>query len=457
MHLFQDFIQNWKAKFTYLSSRNCHLILAVSGGIDSVVMADLISKSKFNFDIAHCNFQLRGEESVRDEAFVNVLAGKYESRFFLKQFETEKFAKENKLSIQEAARNLRYQWFNELILHKKKDNNTDSHKTIYVCTAHHADDNIETLLMHLFRGTGIKGLTGIPLIDKDRRIIRPLLFAKRDEILKYANENNLSWVEDSSNSLNKYTRNIIRNKLLPVIQEIFPDVKDNLLNNIYRLSEVSELYNQSIEQHKKRLIEQQGNEYHIPILKLQKLNPINTIIWEIIKYFNFNTSQTNEVKKLFDASNGSYVASQSHRIIKNRNWLIIALTQSAQSLHILIENSNEHISFENGELSFLLTEGSQLSLNPGVATINSAEITFPLLLRKYKKGDYFYPLGMNKKKKLSRFFIDQKLSKTQKENVWVVEMNKKIVWVINYRIDDRFKVTPSTKSVLKITFQEKKL
>jgi tRNA(Ile)-lysidine synthase len=229
-------------------------------------------------------------------------------------------------------------------------------------------------------------------------------------------------------------------------------VEDNLLQNIQRLGEAEILYNQAVAVHKKKLLEVKGNEVHIPVLKLQKSEPLQTIIWEIIKDFQFTAAQTAEVKKLLHSENGKYVASLTHRIIKNRKWLIIAPLQTEAAAHILIEKEDIEIVYEDGALSFkkALSTNYQPSSSPAIATLDAAHMQYPLLLRKWKQGDYFYPLGMKKKKKLSKFFIDLKLSKTAKEKVWVLEMNKKIIWVIGYRIDDRFKITPATKHVLLI-------
>jgi tRNA(Ile)-lysidine synthase len=241
-------------------------------------------------------------------------------------------------------------------------------------------------------------------------------------------------------------------------------VEENLLHNIERLSEAEILYHQAIQQHIKNLCEQKENEIHIPILKLQKSEPLNTIIWEIIKGFNFHAAQVDEVKKLFESGNGSYTASHSHRIIKNRKWFIIASIQPEAAQNILIEEGDKKIKFENGILFLekLETENwhpayraDRMKTSNNIATLDAREIKFPLLLRKWKQGDYFYPLGMQKKKKLGKFFIDQKLSKTEKEKVWVLEMNKKVLWIIGYRIDDRFKITSSTKEVLRLTVKNK--
>ena len=446
MTLPNKFLQHWKQNFNF-SPTNCKLLLAVSGGIDSVVMTNLFYNAGFDFAIAHCNFKLRGKESERDEAFVTELSKKYNKKIFTQRFATEDYAAGKKISIQEAARELRYNWFNEVIRQWSAINSST-----YITTAHNADDNIETSLMFFLRGSGIHGLTGIKEFDKERKIIRPLLFATREEIFMYAKENNISWVEDSSNLSNKYTRNFLRNKLIPAIKEFFPDVKNNITNNINRFKEIEELYNYSIEQYKKKLLEYKGNEVHIPVLKLQKIKPLDTAIWEIIKEYSFHTQQIEEIKKLFTANNSSYIQSSTHYIIKNRNWLIIAPNETEEAEHILIEEENSRIRFQKGflEIKKFQNENYELQTAKNIAQLDAGNIEFPLLLRKWKQGDYFYPLGMQKKKKLNRFFIDQKLSSTEKEKVWVLESNKKILWIIGYRIDDRFKISAKTKDVLRI-------
>lgn len=423
-----------------LSSKD-HLLLAISGGVDSVALCELCHQAGFQFSIAHCNFKLRGEESERDKNFVQQLAKKYNVPFLLKEFDTEKYAEQKKLSIQEAARELRYNWFNELIKNGEAK---------YLLTAHHLDDNIETMLMHFFRGTGIYGLRG--MLPKQSHIIRPLLFARKQELKSFAEQHQLSWVEDSSNAQDKYTRNYFRNQLLPLIQQVYPQVEQNLEHNIHRFAEVETLYKQALEQHKKKLLEQKGAETHIPVLKLKKSVPLHTIVFEIIKDFNFSPQQTGEVINLLDSESGKYIQSATHRILKNRNWLIISTIQTQESQTILIENAESAIDFEKGNLKLqsLPAEKCAISNNHFTACLDSKEIRFPLLLRKWKQGDYFYPLGMRKKKKLSRFFIDQKLSLADKEKTWVLESNKKIIWVVGMRIDDRFRITDSTSSVLKI-------
>jgi tRNA(Ile)-lysidine synthase len=439
------------------------LLLAVSGGVDSVVLCELCKQAGYDFAIAHCNFQLRGEESERDEKFVRGLGEKYDVEVIVKKFDRLEFAKQKNMGTQEAARFMRYLWFLNISA-EKMQLNTGWHITInpdnpkwWVATAHQLNDNIETLLMNFFKGTGIKGLKGISKTGDMMlpNLIRPLLFATRKEIEQFAIKNNLSWVEDSSNASDKYTRNYFRNKLIPAIQQVFPEVESNLADNISRFKEVEMLYEQAVQLHKQELLETKGNEIHIPVLKLQKTKPLTTVIYEIIKDYNFTSHQTEEVITLLQSESGKYIQSSSHRIIKNRKWLIISPNQTAEAQHILIEENDKQITFEIGSLQIeklLRPVNYQPSTNNQTAQLDLSQIKFPLLLRQWKQGDYFYPLGMQKKKKLSRFFIDQKLSLTQKEKVWVIESNKKILWVIGMRIDDRFKITDKTKEVLQISF-----
>ena len=448
--LLQQFKASWKKHFPNLSTTNCHLLVAVSGGIDSVVLVHLLSQCGFAFSIAHCNFMLRAEESERDEVFVKTLAEHYGKPFFIKRFDTKVWAKTNKLSTQEAARKLRYDWFSEIVNGQLLIVDSGASTNNFIVTAHHANDNIETLLINFFRGTGISGLHGI--LPRQNNLIHPLLFAKREDIENYAKQNGLHWVEDSSNATDNYTRNLFRHRLLPLLKEAFENVEDNLLNNMQRFSDAEVLYHQAIQVHKKKLIKTNGNEVQIPVLQLQKAQPLATIVWEIIKEYHFTSLQVNDVQNLLEAENGKYVASLTHRIIKNRAWLIIAPLQTEEAQHILIEENDKKVVFPNGALLLksISVINHQPSANSNIATLDAKEIQYPLLLRKWKEGDYFYPLGMSKKKKLSKFFIDNKLSKTDKENAWVMEMNKKIIWVIGYRIDDRFKIKSNTKNVLLI-------
>ena len=417
------------------------LLLAVSGGLDSVVLTYLSTMSGLEFAIAHVNFQLRGAESERDEAFVRQLASKYQKPFFVKKIDSIAYAKNENSSIQVIARNLRYEWFKTFI-----GNGVDQFK--FLLTGHHLDDNIETMLMYFFRGTGISGLTGMP--EKNGHLLRPLLKISRKRLKEFALEQNLEWVEDSSNNSDDYTRNFFRNQLIPSVSRIFPELQLNLKNNLNRFSEAYILYEQAIDIHKKKLLKQTGSEIHIPILLLKKAVPMKTILFEIIKEYHFSPSQTDEIIRLMDSTNGKYVSSSSHRIIKNRGWLIIAPANNESAAHIVID-SECGVAYPEGwiQINTKSLDGSEhFVAPPGTECLDGRKINFPLLLRKWKTGDYFYPLGMNKKKKLARFFIDQKLSKTAKEKVWVLVMDSQIVWVVGQRIDNRFRMDASTNKIL---------
>ncbi len=468
MSLLQKFQQYIKQESLFSSKDT--LLLAVSGGIDSVVLCELCNQAGYDFVMAHCNFQLRAAESERDEQFVRQLGKKYGKRVLVKRFDTEQYAKANKVSIQVAARELRYHWFFSLVGNPmplqtgataedsaltpeaSRIGSNDAPLANHLLTAHHLDDNIETLLMNFFRGTGVAGLRG--MLPRQGKIIRPLLFAGKEAIKEFAADHQLAWVEDSSNQLDKYARNYFRNQLIPLVKTIYPEAEYNLAHNLDRFKEVELLYRQSIDQHKKKLLEYRGNEIHIPVLKLQKTLPLHSVVYEIIKDVGFSAAQTAETIVLLDSDTGKYLQSATHRIIKNRSWLIISPVKTSEADNILVEGPGL-VELAIGNLELVLHPGvaKQIPDSVNTALLDAGDIAFPLLLRKWKTGDYFYPLGMRKKKKLSRFFIDQKLSKTAKENIWVLEANKKIIWVIGHRIDDRYKITPQTKNTLQLTLK----
>ncbi len=449
MNLLQTF--NAFIKKENLFTKKDALLLAVSGGADSVVLCELCKQSGYEFSIAHCNFNLRGEESLRDENFVKALGESYGVTTFIKNFDTVLLAKEYKTSIEETARNLRYQWFEELMT-ENTDNIQKNIVRKLILTAHHADDNIETVMMNFFRGTGIKGLRGI--LPKQGKIIRPLLFAGRKDIELFASENNITFVTDSSNNQSDYTRNYFRNELIPSIEKVFPETKKNLLQNINRFIDIEFIYEESIAAIKQKLVEKNAAEMHISIMKLAKTKPMHTVIYEIIKDYGFVAAQVSELKKLMSSTSGKYILSPTHRILNNRKWLIITPLQHDESNFYLLEENliPQQISFAAGQINIDRSADASLTTDTNTAVIDTNKITFPLLLRKWKQGDYFYPLGMQKKKKLSRFFIDQKLSLPQKENCWVVESDKKIIWIVGMRIDDRFKITAATIKRIRIVF-----
>jgi tRNA(Ile)-lysidine synthase len=428
-----------------LFSKADTILVATSGGADSVVLCHLLKQLGYNFAIAHCNFMLRGVESHRDELFVENLATLLGVQYFQTSFNTKEIATTQKKSIEETARDLRYTWFYKLL---KK------YKFNYIATAHHADDNVETVVMNFFRGTGIMGLKGI--LPKQNNIVRPLLHASKQEILQYTKDNKWFFVTDSSNAENDYTRNLFRNTILPQIEKVYPEANANILRNIDRLGDTALLYNQKVDEIKKTLIVKRGDEIFIPALKLQKQKALQTIVYEIIKDYNFTANQSSEVVKLLDSESGKYIQSATHRILKNRNWIIISPIVALTNEIFLLNAIGDAVQLPIGNIKIeSAVATANLKQGDNVCFINTSDIAFPLMVRKWKTGDYFYPLGMQKKKKLSRFFIDQKLSLLDKEKIWVVESNKKIVWVIGQRLDDRFKVLqkPNPNIIGKISLE----
>ena len=441
---FQEYIKSHE-----LFSKTDHLLVAVSGGVDSVVLCELLARNGYRFSIAHCNFQLRGKESDRDEVFVRTLADRYQSEMSVKKFDTTAYAEKKKVSIQVAARELRYEWFHALL-----ESTPSAGGANWIVTAHQLDDNIETVLMNFFKGTGLSGMRG--MLSKSGKVVRPLLFARKDELVQFAKASGLKWVEDSSNESDKYSRNYLRHQVIPLIEKIYPSAIENLQNNIERFTEIEKTYHAAVQLELKKLIERKGEELHIPILKLKKSASPKTLIYEIINPLGFAAVRVQEVMDLMEAETGRYLVSATHRILKNRNWFIISPLQTELQEQVMVDASQKHVHFQPGTLHLRIKPAAEIQLTStnGSALLDAGKISYPLMVRRWKQGDYFYPLGMPKKKKLARFFIDQKLSLAQKEKVWVIEMDKKIVWIVGMRIDDRFKVTPNTKDVLQISFAE---
>jgi tRNA(Ile)-lysidine synthase len=421
-----------------------NLLVACSGGVDSMVLCDLLRQHQYNFAMAHCNFRLRGNESNADEQLVKHYAVLHGITVHVTHFDTDEYAAEKKLSIQLAARELRYQWFDDLLNEYNYD---------YLLTAHHAGDNTETVLMNFFKGTGIHGITGIAL--KRDKIVRPLLFAAKKEIVEYAGHHGISWREDASNASDKYARNFFRNRIIPQVEEMIPNASGNVNETIKHLQDAELLYLQAIEFHRRQLLESRKQEIHIPVAKFAAVVPFETIAYELLKPFGFKAHQVGEIRQLLQAETGRYIACDTHRIIKNRRWLIIAPLAANDAENIVIDEEDKKVLFPNGTLQITNSLNKEFSKDLLTVTLDAKKLAYPLLLRKWKTGDYFYPLGMPKKKKIARFMIDQKLSATDKEKLWVLVSSNKIVWVVGHRIDDRFKITDVTKEVLKIRVENK--
>lgn len=428
------------------------LLLAVSGGVDSSVLCDLCFQCGYSFSMAHVNFRLRGTDSDEDARLVQALATQYQVPYAEQSFDTTDWAARHKMGIQEAARTLRYQWFRQL---QQEWMQANPGKRCVLVTAHHADDAVETMLMHLFRGTGLPGLTGIPLkAGKPFPLARPLLFASKFDIRQYATERAIVYREDVSNARTDYTRNAIRLQLMPVLKEIFPSVERNLRNNLARFREAALLMDQALAKISQRLLIAEKDYWKIPVRRVLPLEAPGSTLLFLLKPFGFSAAQLPDILQLLEADTGKYLLSASHRLLKNRHWLLITALPLTSAPVQVIHAGETHIAFPGGTIQLQsIAKPEQPNPDSLLALLDEREIVYPLLLRKWKTGDYFYPLGMPKKKKLSRFFIDQKLSMADKEQVWVIESNKRIAWVLGLRIDDRFKIRSSTQQVLQLKWQ----
>ncbi|MCD4834067.1 MAG: tRNA lysidine(34) synthetase TilS [Bacteroidales bacterium] len=434
---FQIFIDSNK-----LCNNTDRILLGISGGIDSICMFHLFRQLEFPIGIAHCNFQLRGDESEQDEIFVRNLANECDIPFFATRFETKEIAEDKGISIQMAARDLRYDWFEET--RNKYDYN-------YIAIAHNKDDVIETFLINLTRGSGIKGFTGIK--SKSGKIIRPLLFASRNVIVEYLNKNNFEYREDSSNSTVKYSRNLIRHEIIPLFEKINPNFRETIIENISRLKDTETIYIDNIQKTRESIVREENQKILLNLEKLKQLYPLSNFLYEILKPFGFSGSQVTDIIESLDGISGKQFLSSTYRLIKDRTDLIIEEISSINEKYYYIDIDTERLespvklNFSKFELNkdFEIIKDSQIGL------FDLDKIEFPIVLRKWKKGDYFMPLGMKNLKKVSDFFIDSKLSLSDKENAWILESENKIIWILGYRIDERFKVTDITKNILKVT------
>ncbi len=426
----------------HLVQKGDRLLLAVSGGSDSMVLSDLFYSAGFELGIAHCNFKLRGADSDRDELFVKKFALEKEIPFYVKVFDTKGYAAKRHISIEVAARELRYAWFEKI---RKQFGYTS------IATAHHQNDNVETLLLNFFKGTGIRGLHGIR--PRNGKIIRPILFLSKTEIWNYIELHDIAYVEDVTNVSREFTRNYLRHQIIPELGKRFPNFVHTMNDNIQRFSEAEALYDQALQEHRKQLLKQEGAEVYIPILKLKKSRPLSTIAYEIFKDYNFSFEQSQQIIRLMNSTSGRVIYSATHRLIRDRKWLIISPLSSGENRYFIITEKDTKITGKEVSLFFSKknADGFKIPTGASVAALDIEKIHFPLVLRKWKQGDYFYPLGMPKKKKLSRFFIDQKLSLLEKEKVWVLLSGERVLWVVGMRIDNRFKITENTRQVLLIT------
>lgn len=414
------------------------LLIAISGGIDSVVLTHLLNQLGYSIALAHCNFKLRFEDSDKDELFVKSLADKLQIKSFVNSFDTQEYADDNKLSIQMAARELRYTWFKELIETQGYD---------YVLTAHQLNDNLETVLINLTRGASLQGLLGIPEINE--KIVRPLLPFSRKEIQQFTIDNQISWREDESNQSTKYFRNKIRHKVIPILEELNPNLLDTFNEHNGYLKEESKVLVNQLEKVKKEVCFYDGEVLKIDIEKLKDYNNKKVYLYHILKGCNF--PEWANIADLLVAKPGKYVESKTHRLIKDRGFLLL----TKKNIHLL-DSSWQIPAFTNEiskPISLLFEEVSQTEKNENnIVYVDAEKLQFPLALRKRQDGDIFYPFGMKGKKKLSKYYKDEKLSLLDKENTWLLCNNdNQIIWVVGRRLDNRFRVHKTSNKILKIT------
>lgn len=419
--------------------KKASLLIAVSGGLDSVVLTHILHRLDYNIAIAHCNFNLRGFESDLDEKFVRELGNSLGTTTHLTSFQTTEIAAKNKSSIQLTARNLRYDWFQQLLLNHRYD---------YVLTAHHLDDNLETFLINFSRGTGLDGLLGIPVINEN--IVRPLLPFSRDEIKQFAISEKITWREDQSNASSKYLRNKIRHQIVPVLKEINPNLLDSFLKTNRFLKQSQNLIDENMQAIKEGLwFEDSNGIIKIDIAKLKQSKNPKAILYQLLKDYQFTAWE--DIYHLLEAQSGKKVFSKSHQLLKDRGFLLLSEKKTSSSIEetFFIEKDTAKIE-QPISLSFteVLETGSKEKTQ---IYVDQKLIKYPLCLRKWKNGDVFYPSGMKGKKKLSNYFKDEKYSLIDKENIWLLCSENDIVWVVGKRQDRRFMVNNKTAKTLLIS------
>jgi tRNA(Ile)-lysidine synthase len=434
---FKEFVAEKK-----LFSGGDEILLAVSGGVDSVVMTELFSRARISFGIAHCNFQLRGDESEADEKFVRKLAVKYDVPFFTKRFETKEKGKQ-KLSVQERARKQRYEWFAELI----QENGYTS-----VATAHHLNDVIETFFINLLRGTGISGLRGIPVKLDSPPVIRPMLFARKQDIEKYAAENNLSFRLDHSNETDLYLRNKLRHHLMPVLLQLNPQFEKVMERNVRNLAFAEEKMKEQL--NRKFPGSKKKSEDHLIIAREELENsdyPVETLM-SVLQSYGFNNSQSEDA---WNARTGSQFFAGDYVLTCDRRKFIIAQNKAPAEENIPVALTDIKISIAKLKISLNTKQrkaDSPLPVSEGknIFLLDKHLLEFPLGIRPWKQGDSFYPLGMKGRKKISDFLTDRKVSRPDKEKTYVLLSGDKIACVLGHRIDERYKVTNQTKEIYRI-------
>ncbi|TDG35193.1 tRNA lysidine(34) synthetase TilS [Pedobacter changchengzhani] len=429
---FEDFISEHQ-----LFEKDDRILLAVSGGKDSVLMFHLFKAIGVKFAVAHCNFNLRADEAQRDENFVKLLCASLNIPFYVTHFDTKKYANENKISTQMAARNLRYQWFEEVRLAGNFD---------YIALAQHQNDAVETVLINLVRGTGIAGLHGI--LPKRDRLIRPLLFLNRGEIDFLVDENDLDFVEDSSNLSVNYTRNKLRLRVIPQLKEINPNLEHTFAQNINRFAQLEAFLNIQIQNLSEKILIKKNNAYYILIDEILKLNPQKLLMFELLKPFHFTETVIDEIFAALKGQTGKIFLSNTHQAVINRGDLIISEVVSSAARNQFVHSTDDEITFNDFEFKLSYPDQLNFEAVKHKSYLDRDHLIFPLILRNWQQGDKFIPLGMRGFKKLSDYFIDEKLPLHLKNSIPIlVNGNGEIIWIVGMRQDNRYKLTKATKKV----------
>ena len=424
------------------------VLVALSGGADSIALLHLFKVNGIEIFAAHCNFNLRGDESDGDEDYVRDFCKSWDIELFVKSFDTVGYSSEKGISIEMAARDLRYAWFDDLL---------EQHEIDWVATGHHKDDSIETFFLNLLRGTGVRGLSGIkPLTGK---VIRPLLGFSRDMIEDYCQLNHLNYRTDSSNLESVYTRNKIRNEIIPLFEQINPSFKETMLMNMAHVGQVNEFLSNTVEDIKQNLVVEQDDSLLISLRHVNEFKDKKLVLFEILHPYGFNSSTVSEVVEAVEQDvSGKQFFANEYRLIKDRHNLILLPVKDEE------EEKCFYISREEAEVTApvalvieknLEKDNYVIEKSRFVGQFDEELIEYPLTIRKWEQGDTFRPLGMKNFKKLSDFFIDQKFSLKDKEDVWLLLSGNDIIWIMGHRTDDRYKITEKTKRVIKFTLRSK--